>query len=617
MSNEQASNDWNLIPTNRQNRLVSPDTANTSRDRGIRHQTNPFEVLDGDSSAVSDTSYVFETSDSTLSLPNLEYPDPITDSGATFTEFRAAILTEHTNLRRTLDAARYYVETPFPPPQDSRNDDSSQTDTTETASDDESLYSMGSDTSTSPKGNLLESMMTMKADLNPITKDRNYAQVVTFREAIGSTLAQFPSLKHDGGYAWLVDTEQTYQERLGDPLTIRPKAPPRPKEPTPDSTTGRIDKTQLYQYNRDLKEYKECVHWTNQVLSIIELKFPFSLEAKRNRFEGFPLSFSCLEAIELVETTVNKPIPRREAHCAMQLTVLTKAFHFTTDDSTIEFLKEMEKLKHDLDILDCGGMEYDNLIVHCLAAFRNSHLPTDKTRTIETAWNQAESLEPHHTTNTRTTSSATARWERFKAHYISEIEDLREDGLLQTGKAKLIVEDRLHELETRFTQHDYELEAINDTQSVHSKAFRTMTDKVPSMIGTTLGSPSAMSATINSQQITDIVNKAFEARLADFQGQQGQRQQPQQATQRAGTPGGVLGTTPGTANRTDVWRQWKNWCHTHGTNLRHDSPGCDHPRDGHKNEATKTNPMGGNTKRDHLWGKWCSPEDHKPYDTPT
>ena len=83
--------------------------------------------------------------------------------------------------------------------------------------DDESFYDMSmiNDVDT-PMGNLLEAMKTLKEDTTPITKDMNYAHVVTFREAMGNTLALITSFRHDSGYSWLVDTALTYQERTSD-----------------------------------------------------------------------------------------------------------------------------------------------------------------------------------------------------------------------------------------------------------------------------------------------------------------------------------------------------------------------------------------------------------------
>lgn len=281
----------------------------------------------------------------------------------------------------------------------------------EPESDDSSFYSMGSDTDT-PLGNLLEAMKTQKADTTPITKGMNYAHVVTFREAMGNSLALATSFRHDSGYSWLVDTTRTYQERLGDDEAERPIAPIRPKEPVPDPTSGKINKALLYQYKYDFKEYKECTHWTNQILTTIEHKFPSSLEAKKNRFGGFPIAFTSQQAIDLVAESVNKEIPRRQAHLDILKATLDTEFRFTTDDSTIEYLKAMEQGKQYMDILDCGGMSYDNLIIHCMTVFRDSRLPIEKTRAMKTCWNKVES---NNKSDLVPKDKGLARWERFKS----------------------------------------------------------------------------------------------------------------------------------------------------------------------------------------------------------
>ena len=89
---------------------------------------------------------------------------------------------------------------------------------------------------------------------------------------------------------------------------------------------------------------------------------------------------------------------------------------------------------------------------------------------METHWNKMEDNK----SDPALKDKGLARWERFKLTYIGEINNLKEDGLLRAGKANRITEERLSDLETRFTQHDYDLEQINETQSVHDKAFQSI-----------------------------------------------------------------------------------------------------------------------------------------------
>ena len=62
-----------------------------------------------------------------------------------------------------------------------------------------------------------------------------------------------------------------------------------------------------------------------------------------------------------------------------------------------------------------------------------------------------------------------------------------------------------------------------------------------------------------------------------------------------------------TVKKPKKWAQWKFWCWTHGVNLTHNSADCKRQATGHKSEATKENPLGGNEKRNHLHMKWFNP----------
>jgi hypothetical protein len=79
--------------------------------------------------------------------------------------------------------------------------------------------------------------------------------------------------------------------------------------------------------------------------------------------------------------------------------------------------------------------------------------------------------------------------------------------------------------------------------------------------------------------------------------------------------GGGTNVTP--RARPTTWRQWDKWCWTHGSHLLHDSTSCDKKwrKPGHKETATKENPMNGNISRDHLYMQWCSPVDNSAHAT--
>ena len=76
--------------------------------------------------------------------------------------------------------------------------------------------------------------------------------------------------------------------------------------------------------------------------------------------------------------------------------------------------------------------------------------------------------------------------------------------------------------------------------------------------------------------------------------------------------------TTNTKGVVTVYRQWNKYCHACGVVL-YDKRGCGtecgkdclFKKEGHKNEATFTNKMGGNTRRNHFWNLWCEPETNK------
>ena len=73
-----------------------------------------------------------------------------------------------------------------------------------------------------------------------------------------------------------------------------------------------------------------------------------------------------------------------------------------------------------------------------------------------------------------------------------------------------------------------------------------------------------------------------------------------------------------------MYRQWNKYCHSCGVILCGKSgcgtgggKDCFNKKEGHKDAATFTNKMGGNTKRDHLWNLWCeSGSNHKIFVLP-
>jgi hypothetical protein len=103
------------------------------------------------------------------------------------------------------------------PPEDNDGDNSNNDDNTKTGS----IGSTGSFDSmtdiTNDYGCLIEIIRLVNAKQAKVYngKKKNYADIVKFREVLGSALSKQPCSGTHGGYSWLVDTEEDYTYRVG------------------------------------------------------------------------------------------------------------------------------------------------------------------------------------------------------------------------------------------------------------------------------------------------------------------------------------------------------------------------------------------------------------------
>jgi hypothetical protein len=147
-------------------------------------------------------------------------------------------------------------------------------------------------------------------------KKKNYADIVKFREVLGSALATQPCSGRYGGYSWLVDTEEDYTHRVGatTPYTVQsmPKGPPMPMEP-PESASS----SEYKRYTINQQKYNKYLHWNKEALAALEHRFPKSLTPKRNKFEALPITYTIREAVDYLKSLVNTDVEKRETYCAI------------------------------------------------------------------------------------------------------------------------------------------------------------------------------------------------------------------------------------------------------------------------------------------------------------
>jgi hypothetical protein len=103
------------------------------------------------------------------------------------------------------------------PPEDNDGDNSNNDDNTETGSirSTESFDTMTD--ITNDYGSLIEIIRLVNAEQAKVYKGKkkNYADIVKFREVLGSALSTQPCSGRHGGYSWLVDNEEDYTHRVG------------------------------------------------------------------------------------------------------------------------------------------------------------------------------------------------------------------------------------------------------------------------------------------------------------------------------------------------------------------------------------------------------------------
>ena len=426
----------------------------------------------------------------------------------------------------------------------------------------------------------------------------NLAHVVRFREALGMVLGSIPSRRYDQGHSWLVDTQQTYDEKMGTP-TSRPVMPTRPQEVATTSPSA-VQK----QYKRDLAHYLICEELRSAGLTIIEHKFPMSLEHKKTR-HGLPHNLTLQDAFDHIEKRLKQGHNKATATIEIKHMIASRTYQHKDTTSCISFLKAMERDKQDIDIIGESTVTYTDLMMYCQQAFRNS-LRKSTIRDIDSGWKkQCETLTKPH--------ARLEVWLEFKEYYDRAFTEKDEDEILtnQGGKAKSAttstltdIQARLSDLETDTAQLDSALSTIHNTtlNQGYAPTVATNASSIPNMVGTnTDDTLTALTSIMSSPDMKEL--------LATVMREEIRRAIP--ATKSTNTTHQKTPRQPRAG-----WDQWKHWCHTHGTNLTHTSKDCPKPRPGHQNAATKDNPMGGNTKKDHLWMKYCHPVTYRAHDSP-
>jgi hypothetical protein len=324
---------------------------------------------------------------------------------------------------------------------------------------------------TSDYVSLLETIRRVSAEQATVFsgKKKNYAEIVKFREVLGSALATLPCSTHDCGYSWLVDTEEDYTYRTGatTPYTVQsmPKRPPLPTEP-PESASS----SEYKQYTIDQQKYNKYFHWNKEALAALEHRFPQSLTPKRTKFKTLPITYTIREAVDYLESLVNSDVEKRETYCAIAKDIILRTYQ-PNHEGPNEYFAAMQRDKHSIDVLKQGELTYDTLIIHSQDAFRHSGIPMKEMRTIDEAWRKDQVTYNY---------IGKTKWTAFTNFYTKNIKELQDDGMDHHGTAHLT--NRMEALEAR-TQTD--LQQLGENQSQLAHAYKSIqTNHVTSEVTT-------------------------------------------------------------------------------------------------------------------------------------
>ena len=213
-----------------------------------------------------------------------------------------------------------------------------------------------------------------------------------------------------GGLAQPVDDLLQHQKCLGVKQAQSPAIPESPRKPNTSN-----DRDHHHHCDHHKKKCELHTHLRNKVFKATAAKFLGALKAKQAEDGSLLLDHTAREAFDCIELTVSEEIERRTA-----FTDITKAMGECTVDpqsdnqALVTHLQEMKQDKHSMDLLDCGSVPWENIIILCQQALHHSGLDKLGPQKIDKEW-----------ANTKPTSKESINgttplpWMAFNDHHIT------------------------------------------------------------------------------------------------------------------------------------------------------------------------------------------------------
>jgi len=513
-------------------------------------------------------------------------PEELLDSGATFPNLVA-------------DVSTFYVQSPIQlledPDSDSDSDsDASSTSTTDSeTSDSDWEDEKMSDITSNPTEVKDLYLAEPEGNLTPIETPTKM-QILKFIDTLATALTHCASrLGHLGGQTYLVLTETEYKMRVGNQDKSKPT---RPVEPDPYDNANYASKTwKVFKHNHAL--FKETQNYDWQVIALIKVKFPKGLHGLYDKQGHLSLDTTAQTALETLKANI---VDKTETtRCCQEIrTKLSGRKHTRAANGAEDYFWKAEQDQLMLVRLGSPRVPHHIVIAAATVAFKECGYSKELLGKTAMEWEEKA---------TTIDLDAETTMPLFVAHWNLALKLIHQHSDFPAGRANK-AEDVTRLVETAVASalaaHTNINDEFNDVLITEQNNLSRRLDGLEG--GSTL--PSISSAT------TGTALSALEQSnntIAELQRQLAlTRVTTPPPTIFTGTPkkSRIVRNTPNTTDKPR--RQWNQWCSSCGSNFDHLSGGCPRPGPNHNKAATKENPLGGNSRRDHLFGLWCNPVDN-------
>ena len=419
-------------------------------------------------------------------------------------------------------------------------------------------------------------------------------RLLHFKKTLVSALVKCPLNASNKGHTYIIETLKEHQARNDDPNAQLPLVPVQPTKPT-----AKADRATLSFYNQSVTEYNAHIEYNAQVLAVIQSTFPGLLDGLM--IDGdLPDITTGRSALKHAFQTVLDSIVSRTSYIDLSKAIYSRAYE-PSNTGPVSYFAECDN--DNLLIIRMGHAPHSQaLIMECaLAAFAIAHTSSIVTfRTYESEWNTLKSQ----------LTSKDNTYERFKTFFNTKLKNLFTDRLKTAHQANHadVLMQRVAALEHNIADFSTQEERLDELES---HAYLSSRVAPPGSFCLPREDATAATSTDSTLASNAASNATFKAMLAE----QATQHRTEQRALEARIEHLVANTSKGNKqpDKPRKFRQFKFYCSSHGCNSSHDSKDCRRRRADHKDAATISNTMGGNTRNVKHHMMWQDPDNWQSF----